>query len=145
MWIETRTRTLIRTVAMASMAALLVTGAALAQTTPATPGTSAPPASGTPAAGTHATPTPPAGTSPKSMAGSASASAKPAAGSKVNLNTANATQLDALPGVGSTRAKAILTERAKGPFKDWSDFDTRTAHSSINAGVKAKIKDLVTF
>jgi hypothetical protein len=38
-----------------------------------------------------------------------------------------------------------MTERAKAPFKDWADFDTRTAHTSVNAGVKAKIKDYVTF
>jgi len=64
---------------------------------------------------------------------------------KVNLNTATATELDALPEVGQARGKVILTERAKGPFKDWADFDKRMTGTSVNAGVKAKIKNLVTF
>jgi DNA uptake protein ComE-like DNA-binding protein len=66
-------------------------------------------------------------------------------GTKVNINTATPEQLDALPSVGKSRVNAIVTERAKGPFKDWNDFDTRMAHTSVNAGVKTKIKDLVTF
>ena len=64
---------------------------------------------------------------------------------KTNLNTANAAELDALPDVGKARSKAILDERAKGNFKDWADFDKRMTGTSVNAGVKAKIKDLVTF
>jgi competence protein ComEA len=67
------------------------------------------------------------------------------AGTKVNLNTASATELDALPSVGKARAKAIVDERAKSPFKDWADFDQRMQHTSVNRGVKAKIKDSVTF
>jgi competence protein ComEA len=99
-------------------------------------------------------PTPPAATSTTAPAVPATKATKPAAstvpsaipaGTKVNLNTATADQLDALPQVGKTRSKEIMTERAKGNFKDWNDFDTRTAHSSINKGVKAKIKNLVTF
>jgi DNA uptake protein ComE-like DNA-binding protein len=64
---------------------------------------------------------------------------------RTNLNTATAAELDALPEVGSARAKVILDERSKGKFKDWADFDHRMAGTSINAGVKAKIKDLVAF
>ena len=64
---------------------------------------------------------------------------------RTNLNTATATELDALPDVGSARTKVILDERGKGKFKDWADFDQRMAGTSINAGVKAKIKDLVIF
>ena len=64
---------------------------------------------------------------------------------QTNLNTATAAELDALPDVGQARTKAILAERGKGKFKDWADFDTRMTGTSINAGVKAKIKNLVTF
>ena len=64
---------------------------------------------------------------------------------RTNLNTATAAELDALPDIGKARSKAILDERGKGKFKDWADFDQRMAGSSVNAGVKAKIKDLVAF
>ncbi len=64
---------------------------------------------------------------------------------KTNLNTATSAELDALPDVGKARSKAIMDERAKGNFKDWADFDKRMTGTSVNAGVKAKIKDLVTF
>jgi DNA uptake protein ComE-like DNA-binding protein len=50
-----------------------------------------------------------------------------------------------LPEVGAARSKAIVTERAKGAFKNWADFDKRMTGTSVNAGVKSKIKDLVTF
>ncbi len=66
-------------------------------------------------------------------------------GTKVNLNTATASELDGLPQVGKARSKVIMDERAKSPFKDWADFDKRTQHTSVNNGVKAKIKDSVTF
>jgi competence protein ComEA len=64
---------------------------------------------------------------------------------KTNLNTASAAEIDALPEVGKARTKAIIDERAKGKFKDWADFDKRMSGTSVNAGVKAKIQDLVTF
>jgi DNA uptake protein ComE-like DNA-binding protein len=67
------------------------------------------------------------------------------AGTKINLNTAAANELDTLPGVGKARSKAIMTERAKSPFKDWADFDKRMQHTAVNRGVKAKIKDFATF
>jgi competence protein ComEA len=70
--------------------------------------------------------------------------ATPVAG-KTNINTATAAQLDALPEIGKARTKAIMTERAKGKFADWADFDKRMTGTSVNAGVKTKIKDLVTF
>ena len=73
------------------------------------------------------------------------AAAPAAAAAKTNLNTATAADLDKLPQVGSARSKVIMTERAKAPFKDWADFDKRMTGTSVNAGVKSAIKDLVTF
>ncbi|MCW3474069.1 ComEA family DNA-binding protein [Limobrevibacterium gyesilva] len=97
------------------------------------------------AQGTGAAPKPaaPAATAPP-MAHPATP-APAAAAKKVDLNTATAAELDALPDVGKARSKAILDERAKGKFKDWADFDHRMTGTSVNAGVKAKIKDHVTF
>ena len=119
----------------------LAGGPVLAQTTvPATP---ARPALPTPAAKLPAV-VPPVAKAPAVQAPAVAATPAPST-TLVNLNTATATQLDALPDVGKARAKAILAERAKGPFKNWSDFDTRMAGSPVNAGVKAKIKDRVTF
>jgi competence protein ComEA len=62
-----------------------------------------------------------------------------------NLNTATDKELDALPGIGKSRAKAIIAERTKAKFADWADFDKRMTGTPVNAGVKAKIKPLVTF
>ncbi len=73
------------------------------------------------------------------------AAAAPAAMAPVNVNTASAKDLDKLPMIGKARAAAIVKERGKAPFKDWADFDTRMTGTSVNAGVKTKIKDLVTF
>ncbi len=64
----------------------------------------------------------------------------------MDVNTATAKDLDKLPTIGKARAAAIVAERGKGgPFKDWADFDKRMTGTNVNAGVKAKIKDLVTF
>jgi competence protein ComEA len=116
---------------------VLAAGLAFAQPKPATqsaapgiaPGVSSKPMTAT------ATPSQPATSTARSAA----------SGNAVNLNTATAQQLDALPDVGSARTKAIMTEREKGKFKDWNDFESRMAHSSVNKGVQAKIKDHVTF
>ncbi len=96
---------------------------------------------------TPAAPAKPATTAPAAPAVKAPAAAKPpvAAAKPVNLNTATDKELDALPGVGKARAKVIMDERAKSPFKDWADFDKRMTGTSVNAGVKAKIKDMVAF
>jgi DNA uptake protein ComE-like DNA-binding protein len=139
----------LRNLHIAAVAGLLLAGGALAQTpqTQTAPGTKAPPSTTTPS--TTTTPRPPYSsgtTGTAATTGATTAAGKPGAASKVNLNTATEAQLDALPNVGKARASAIVKERNKGgPFKDWSDFDSRTAHSSVNAGVKAKIKDMVTF
>ena len=44
---------------------------------------------------------------------------------QVDVNKADAAGLDGVKGVGPTMSKAILDERAKGEFKDWSDFQKR--------------------
>ncbi|WP_417331652.1 helix-hairpin-helix domain-containing protein [Gordonibacter urolithinfaciens] len=59
-------------------------------------------------------------------AASAGAGASAPAGSasgKVNINTASATQLDTLPGVGASTAEKIVADReANGPFKTVEDL-----------------------
>jgi competence protein ComEA len=60
----------------------------------------------------------------------------------VNLNTATAEQLDALPQIGAARAKAIVEARAKGKFKDWADFEARNI---VPKNAEAAIKDKVFF
>ena len=60
----------------------------------------------------------PYGLSASQSKGSASATAKPAVASAVNINTASATDLVALPGIGAKTAARILEYRQKnGPFK----------------------------
>jgi competence protein ComEA len=61
---------------------------------------------------------------------------------KINLNTASATELDTLPHIGKSRAKAIVDARAKGPFKNWDDF---VARKVVPANAEAAIKEKVTF
>jgi competence protein ComEA len=61
---------------------------------------------------------------------------------KVNLNTANAQELDKLPQIGPARAKAIIDARAKGTFKSWDDF---VARKVVPANAERAIKDLVIF
>lgn len=54
---------------------------------------------------------------------SASKEAQNSAGGKVNINTASAAQLDALPGVGASTAQKIIADReANGPFKTVEDL-----------------------
>ena len=88
------------------------------------------PAAATPAA---ATPAP----------ASAAKPAAPAAATKiVNLNTATAAELDALPQIGAARSKAIIDARAKAKFKNWDDFVARKVQPS---NAEAAIKSLVSF
>jgi competence protein ComEA len=61
---------------------------------------------------------------------------------KINLNTATATELDALPQIGPARAKAIVDARAKGKFKNWDDF---VARKVVPSNAEAAIKNLVDF
>ena len=99
-----------------------------------------------PAAGTAPAAKPPTATTAAPAPKPAPASATSAPVAKiVNVNTATEKELDGLPGIGKARAKVIMDERAKGAFKDWADFDKRTTGTSVNAGVKKKIKDVVAF
>ncbi|MEO9223277.1 MAG: ComEA family DNA-binding protein [Mycobacteriaceae bacterium] len=64
------------------------------------------------------------------------------AGSKVNLNSASATELEALPGVGPVMAKAIIDHRTKsGPFRS---VDQLSDVSGIGPARLAQLRDLVT-
>lgn len=44
---------------------------------------------------------------------------------QVDVNKADAAALDGVKGVGPSMSKAILDERAKGEFKDWTDLQGR--------------------
>ncbi|MDD4715194.1 MAG: helix-hairpin-helix domain-containing protein [Oscillospiraceae bacterium] len=77
-------------------------------------------------------------------AASASAGSPPpsSAFSEVNINTATESQLDSLPGIGPTRASAIVEYRTKhGPFQSIRDI---MKVSGIKDGVFSKIKDYIT-
>lgn len=88
---------------------------------------------------------PPPGAAPVS-GGPASAAAAPlageAAGGKVNLNSATAAELEALPGVGPVTAKAILDHRTKsGNFRTVAQLSDV---SGIGPARLAQLRDLVT-
>jgi len=57
----------------------------------------------------------------------------------VDVNKADQAALDGIKGVGPTRSKAILEERKKGSFKDWSDFESRV--SGIGEKSAAKLSE----
>ncbi|MFV0280261.1 MAG: ComEA family DNA-binding protein [Rhodoblastus sp.] len=84
----------------------------------------------------------PAKSSAKSPAKAAEPAKAAAPGKKIDLNTATAQELDALPQIGPARAKAILEARAKGKFKSWDDFVTRNV---VPSNAQTAIKDLVKF
>ena len=63
-------------------------------------------------------------------------------GGKVNLNSASATELEALPGVGPVMAKAIIEHRTKsGTFRS---VDQLSDVSGIGPARLAQLRDLVT-
>jgi comEA protein len=61
----------------------------------------------------------------------------------VNVNTANANELEALPGIGEVKAAAIIEWRsANGPFQALSDLD---AVPGIGPATLAKLEPVVVF
>jgi competence ComEA-like helix-hairpin-helix protein len=44
-------------------------------------------------------------------------------GGRIDVNRADARTLDVLPGIGASRAAAIVSERSRGPFRDLSDLE----------------------
>lgn len=60
----------------------------------------------------------------------------------ININTATATELDALPGIGEKKAQAIVDHRAEnGPF---GSIDDIKEVKGIGDGIFEQIKDLIT-
>jgi competence protein ComEA len=105
---------------------------------PVVPGAALPTVPSAPAAPTSA---PPGGGSGPSLA-TATAAARTAgklpAGVKVNLNTATQAELEALPGIGPVKAKAIVAGR---PYAKPEDV---MKVSGIKQGIFNKIKDAIT-
>ena len=72
----------------------------------------------------------------------AAATAAPAPGGLVNLNTASEAQLDALPGIGATYAKRIVDSRAvDGPFRSSEDLVDRRI---VPRATYDKVRELLT-
>ena len=84
------------------------------------------------------------GNAPTTSAGSSSshsASTKLAPGEKININTASAEELDRLPGIGKTKAQAIIEYRNQnGTFKTPEDIEKV---KGIKAGSYEKLKDYI--
>ena len=123
----------LKRIAIAAAFTALTGVAAFAQatqpTTPARPAApTAPPAATAPA------------TAPRPAAAPAQATAPVT--KKVNLNTADAKELDSLPQIGEARAKDIIAARAKSKFKDWADFEKRNV---VPKNAESAIKDKVSF
>jgi comEA protein len=79
--------------------------------------------------------------SPSKKSPSSSSSSKLAPGTKVNINTASAEELDKLPEIGPVKAKAIVDYRAaNGKFAAPEDI---MKVSGIKEGTFAKIKDYI--
>lgn len=54
----------------------------------------------------------------------------------VDVNKANAAELDSIKGIGPAMSSKILAERKKGAFKDWNDLIDRV--SGVGAGNASK-------
>jgi competence ComEA-like helix-hairpin-helix protein len=138
----------VKTFLISTLAALFVTGSALAQTAPATTAPKAPTTPAAPAAPAAPATTAPKAATPAAAPATAAPKATPAAapaaqGTLVNLNTAPENELDKLPQIGPARAKAIIEARTKnGRFKDWNDF---VARNVVPKNAEDAIKDKVRF
>ena len=77
-------------------------------------------------------------TAPKTHSGIESKSARLAPGEKVNINTASAEALEALPGIGPVKAQAIIEGR---PYNTPEDI---MKVKGIKQGTYNKIKDQIT-
>jgi competence protein ComEA len=75
---------------------------------------------------------------------SAKASVLSSLSTQVNINTASVGELDALPGIGQVRAKALVDERAAhGLYKDSDDIRARVP--KIPASVLEEISPQIVF
>ena len=76
-----------------------------------------------------------------SSSGHSASSNKLAPGEKININTASAEELDRLPGIGKTKAQAIVDYRNQnGSFKNLEDIEKV---KGIKAGSYEKLKDYI--
>jgi len=84
------------------------------------------------------------GNAPTTSAGSSSSNStatKLAPGEKIDINTASAEELDRLPGIGKTKAQAIVDYRNQnGNFKTLEDIEKV---KGIKAGSYEKLKDYI--
>ena len=103
----------------------------------------------TPARGAGATVTgrstveiPLSGAVTKGTGSAAAATPKDSSGGRLNLNTATAAELEALPGIGEKTAQAILADRKKnGPYRSVDELDRV---SGIGPATIEGIRELVT-
>jgi competence protein ComEA len=76
-----------------------------------------------------------------SSGSSSKSSSKLAPGEQININTASAEELDRLPGIGKTKAQAIIDYRTQnGPFQNLEDIQKV---KGIKSGEFAKLKDYI--
>lgn len=78
----------------------------------------------------------------KSVVPSDVGTVKPQPSGPININTASAIELEVLPGIGPTKAAAIVSYRKEnGPFKSISEIQDV---SGIGPATYAQIKDQIT-
>lgn len=71
----------------------------------------------------------------------APAAGKPAAAALVDLNRATEDELVALPGIGPSKARAIVEHRKKAPFRKAEDL---LKVKGVGRGIFKQVRDLVT-